>query len=100
MQSLNRLIFTIVFLCAGVGSAHSADIFGLSEDISLHSESRRNLSQNEQLREALFDLAVEKTLVSFSSKNPKTQSHHYATDSRINLRTSGETTMVQYQLTF
>lgn len=100
MNFLYKLIFICAFLWATIGAAHSMDVYGLSEGIELHSEYRRNLSQNELLREALFDLAVEKTLVSFSSKKHTAGSHGYAVDSRINLRANSETMLLQYQLTF
>lgn len=100
MKLVNKIIFISIFLWAGMGSAHSMDIFGLSEGIEFHSEHRKNLSQNDLLREALFDLAIEKTLVSFSKKRHNASSRGYEVDSRINLRATNETMQIQYQLTF
>lgn len=97
MKLLNKIIFICVFAWTGIGSAHSMDIFGLSEGIELRTEYRKNLSQNDLLREALFDLAVEKTLVSFSKKK---LSGGYTVDSRVNLRATSDTMLLQYNLTF
>lgn len=100
MKLVNKIMFISVFLWAGMGSAHSMDIFGLSEGIELRSEYHRNLSQNDLLREALFELAIEKTLVSFSNKRRNAASRGYQVDSRINLRATNDTMQLQYQLTF
>ena len=100
MNFLYKLVFVSAFLWAGMSSAHSMDVYGLSEGIELRSEYQRNLSQDELLREALFDLAVEKTLVSFSNKKYKAGSRGYAVDSRLNLRATSETMLLQYKLTF
>ena len=100
MNLLYKLIFISALLWAVIGTAHSMDVYGLSEGIELRSEYHRNMTQNELLREALFDLAVEKTLVSFSNKKHTAGSHGYSVDSRVNLRATSETMLLQYQLTF
>ena len=100
MNHIFKIIFIGAFLWLGIGSAHSMDIYGLSEGIELRSDYRQNLSQNELLREAFFDLAVEKTLVSFSKNKHHAATRRYAVDSRINLRASSEAMVLQYKLTF